>query len=162
MKIKILLANFLKILHIIFYIPTIIIPVGIIFSFIPVNINWLKYAMFIILLILLDWNDYDGYCSITALEAKLRGTYKPKKIYGYNKGFFTNILKGFNIKMNGYTTEKLSYFILLIIWMILYMSFLKIQKISLFDTKNIGWIGKLMIAIIIICLIIYFINLCYK
>ena len=39
--------------------------------------EWIKYVILLIPLVLLDWYDYDNQCSLTSLEAKLRGNWSP-------------------------------------------------------------------------------------
>jgi len=39
--------------------------------------DWLKYVIVLIPIVMLDWEDNDKQCSLTSLEAKLRGTWTP-------------------------------------------------------------------------------------
>ncbi len=39
--------------------------------------EWLKYIIVLIPLVMLDWKDRDKQCSLTSLEAKIRGTWTP-------------------------------------------------------------------------------------
>ena len=39
--------------------------------------DWLKYVIVLIPIVMLDWKDNDKQCSLTSLEAKLRGTWTP-------------------------------------------------------------------------------------
>ena len=39
--------------------------------------EWLKYIIILIPLVMLDWKDSDKQCSLTSLEAKIRGTWTP-------------------------------------------------------------------------------------
>ena len=39
--------------------------------------EWLKYIIVLIPLVMLDWKDSDKQCSLTSLEAKIRGTWTP-------------------------------------------------------------------------------------
>ena len=39
--------------------------------------EWLKYIIVLIPLVILDWKDSDQQCSLTSLEAKIRGTWTP-------------------------------------------------------------------------------------
>ena len=44
------------------------------FMFFPTG-EWLKYTIVLIPLVMLDWKDRDKQCSLTSLEAKIRGTW---------------------------------------------------------------------------------------
>jgi len=39
--------------------------------------EWLKYIIVLIPIVILDWKDSDKQCSLTSLEAKIRGTWTP-------------------------------------------------------------------------------------
>ena len=39
--------------------------------------EWLKYIIVLIPIVMLDWKDSDKQCSLTSLEAKIRGTWTP-------------------------------------------------------------------------------------
>ncbi len=67
---KQLLANILYGLHILLFLPVFL-------AFFYKSGPWLKYNVLVIPLIMMDWHDYDRQCSLTALESRLRGTWRP-------------------------------------------------------------------------------------
>lgn len=75
--------------------------------------EWLKYHIILICAILLDWNDMDGQCAFTALEAKLRGTWKPG---GAAEGedrpaFWHPLIRKVGVEVTRARAERLNYFL---------------------------------------------------
>ena len=61
----------------IIYVIHVLLIMAICFSvFFPTG-EWLKYIIVLIPLVMLDWKDRDKQCSLTSLEAKIRGTWTP-------------------------------------------------------------------------------------
>ena len=61
----------------IIYVIHVLLIMAICFSvFFPTG-EWLKYTIVLIPLVMLDWKDRDKQCSLTSLEAKIRGTWTP-------------------------------------------------------------------------------------
>jgi hypothetical protein len=101
------IADFISFFHIIlvFYVF-----VG--FYFTP--IQYLKYYLYLIIFIFLDWNDFDGQCILTRLEHYFRsGQWKQKpSIEDGAPEFFRPMMKKiFNLDLTRHGADKLNNFL---------------------------------------------------
>jgi len=155
--IKIFLANALYVLHILMSIP-------IILPFFYKSGDWLKYNCLLIIFIFLDWNDHTGQCSLTSLEAKLRGKWKPGAAEenpdapAFCQPTLNKLLKPFNMTVSRQSAGKINTIFFLIALLVSFVRLLKFHKISLLPTDK---IGKLLFRLITILAIFYIINFVY-
>lgn len=153
-----ILADFVYIIHIVLLLLTlgsIFIPKG----------EWIKYAILLIPLVLLDWNDYDNQCSLTSLEAKLRGNWSPgtsdkKGAPEFFRPILNNILGALGLpEVTRVEAGKLNFNIMIIVLIsniIRYNEYLGVG----YDTK--GVIGCIYKYFIITIVLLYMVNLNMK
>ena len=108
--INIFLANIIRYIHLllIFYVLT---------GFIITPIKYLKYYIYIIIFIFLDWNDSDGQCTLTGLEHRFRtGKYNNKNAKEENAPEFVRPLinKLFNLNLSRDKVNRLNNFIFML------------------------------------------------
>lgn len=113
--------------------------------------------MFLIPLIILDWNDTDGLCSITSITRKLRGTPKEDKPHFFNN-IINMILKPFNKTVTYEQSSKINYLMFVSWWLYLYWTFLKLQNIKLFDEST-DFVSNLNKYTLYLFIIIYVVSL---
>ena len=158
MLIKEFLANVIYLLHLILFIP-------ILLTFGYPSGSWLKYNMVIIPLILMDWNDQDDQCSLTSLEAKLRGTWKKgsseesDETPAFFQPLLNKILKPWGKKVTRQTAGKINILLFLTVLLVSCIRYFRYKKISLLprsleDNCFVGMIG--------IFALTYCINFFYK
>ena len=93
----------------------------------------LKYQMFIVPLIFLDWNDWDGMCILTRLEHYFKtGKWEQKSFEEGGPEFFRPLLeKILGKKFDRITASRINYTIFIFAWIITYFKFLKLNSIKL-------------------------------
>lgn len=113
---------------------------SVLFSFLVPAGEWLKYQVILICLLLLDWNDHDGQCALTALEAKLRGTWRPG---GGAEGddrpaFWYPMIKRLGLNISRLAADRLNYFLFLVSLLVCFIRFCAFKKVSLAPTGRAG------------------------
>ena len=76
--------------------------------------SYIKYYLFLIIIIFLDWNDFDGQCTITGLEHYFRyGKWdgRPAEQENAPEFFRPTINKIFGINLNREEASRLNYFL---------------------------------------------------
>lgn len=76
--------------------------------------SYIKYYLLFIIAIFLDWNDFDGQCTLTGIEHYFRFGYwnsKPAEEEDAPEFFRPNINKIFGINLNREKASRLNYFL---------------------------------------------------
>lgn len=82
--------------------------------------EWLKWNIIIIAIVLLDWNDDDEQCVLTALESKLRGTWQAGSTRDNDSApafwqpWVNTILAPFGREVDGRGAYRLNYIMFLV------------------------------------------------
>ena len=103
--------------------------------------DWLKYVIILIPIVMLDWKDNDKQCSLTSLEAKLRGTWTPGNSNDENAPEFfrpliNKIIKPFGKEIKSRETAgQINNILFLSILLYNIVRFIKIQGVS-FTPEN--------------------------
>jgi len=95
-------------------------------------ISYLKYYLLFIILIFLDWNDFDGQCTLTGIEHYFRfGTWdtRPAEKEEAPEFFRPTINKLFNINLNRDEASRLNYFLFMGSFLVGFIRLLKHYKI---------------------------------
>jgi hypothetical protein len=74
----------------------------------------LHYYILLVLFILLDWNDYDGECSLTKLEHHLRYSQEERASQPQAEFFRPLVNKLFGISLTSEAANRLNYFIFIL------------------------------------------------
>ena len=132
---KLVLANLVYIFHLMLFIP-------ILLSFFYKSGSWLKYNLLIIPFIFLDWYDYDDQCSLTSLEAKLRGTWKQgsaesnQEAPAFFQPLLNKILKPFGLTVSREFAGKINIYLFLIAFIVSYIRYMIYEGLSLFPRNR--------------------------
>lgn len=120
MMIKLVLADLVYWIHVIYVVVAIF---GVFF----IPDAYLGIGLLIVPLTILDWNDYDGQCFLTRIEAILRGNWNPKEATASGgPEFFRPLLQYIlGIKVTRETASKINYVLFIVGWLGLYFRFLK-------------------------------------
>lgn len=155
---RIFLANIVYFLHIIIFTPVFL-------AFFYKTGPWLKYNILVLPFILMDWYDYDDQCSITSLEAKLRGTWSPGT--AENEGapaFFqpllNKLLSPFGVTVSREFAGKINMLLFLVALVVSYLRYMRYKKISLLPGKDI--ISKIYTKFIAFFGLLWVTNLLWK
>jgi hypothetical protein len=117
------------IIHLIHY----VVVLSILLAFaIPAG-EWMKYHIIFICLLMLDWNDMDNQCALTALEAKLRGTWKPG---GSAEGddrpaFWQPFLRKIGVDVSRARADRLNYFLFVLSLLVCFLRYCAYKRIRL-------------------------------
>ena len=119
--INIFVANIFRYIHLllIFYVFT---------GFIITPIKYLKYYIFMLILIFLDWNDSDGQCILTGLEHRFRTGKCNKKSARYENApeFFRPLInKLFNLNLSRDESDRLNNFIFMLCLLFAFIRYMK-------------------------------------
>jgi hypothetical protein len=109
-NINIIIADLIHIIHI-------ILVLYIMSGFIITPNKYLKYYLYLIIFIFLDWNDSDGQCILTKIEHFFRTgqlTQKTAQCEDAPEFFRPEIYKMFNIKLNRIEADKINNFIFIL------------------------------------------------
>ena len=120
-----IIANIIKYIH---YILILYVMTGYIYT----PIVYLKYYLLIIILIFLDWNDFDGQCILTGIEHYFRfGKWdlRPSEQEGAPEFFRPIINKIFQINLNRNEASRLNYFLFMTSFLIGFIRLLLYYKI---------------------------------
>mgnify|MGYP003327827121 CR=1 FL=1 len=95
--------------------------------------EWLKYHIIFICLLILDWNDIDNQCTLTALESKLRGTWLPG---GAAEGedrpaFWRPFLQKIGIHVSHARAVRLNYFLFVLSLLVCFLRYCVYRRIPL-------------------------------
>ena len=102
--------------------------------------EWLKYQIVLICALLLDWNDHDGQCAMTALEAKLRGTWTPGGP-GEGEGrpaFWYPLLRRLGLEVSRTQADRLNYFLFVLSLLVCFLRYCVYKRINLSFTGRAG------------------------
>ena len=123
--------------------------------------EWLKYQIILICLVLLDWNDHDGQCALTALEAKLRGTWAPSvgARRDESPAFWHPMLRRLGLDVNRYQAERLNYFAFVLSLLIAFIQYCRYKKIQLAFT---GRAGRAYAGAAVLLASLWFLNAFYQ
>lgn len=131
--------------------------------FLPAG-DWLKFVVIFISLILMDWQDGDEQCSVTAVEAKLRGTWRPGYRDDDDAPEFTRPLLNKLVAPLGLHVTKpqglvINYLLVIGSGLVAFIRFALIKNISLVpkDTAS-----KAVCAIMGLSILCYIVNMNYK
>jgi len=119
--INIFVANIISYIHLLlmFYVFT---------GFIITPIKYLKYYIFMLILIFLDWNDSDGQCILTGLEHRFRTGKCNKKSARYENApeFFRPLInKLFNLNLSRDESDRLNNFIFMLCLLFAFIRYIK-------------------------------------
>lgn len=86
-------------------------------------IEYIKYYLLFVMLIFLDWNDFDGQCILTRLEHYFRtGEWNQKSPVEGGPEFFRPILnKIFSSELTRIEADRFNNFIFIICWIIAFL-----------------------------------------
>jgi hypothetical protein len=120
------IANIIKYLHI-------LIIVYIFIGWLVTPINYLHYYIFMIIIIFLDWNDFDSQCILTRLEYYFRtGIWNPKE----SPEFFRPMInKLFNLNLNKDQGNRLNSFSFMFCLLLGFYRFQKTMRKNLVHNK---------------------------
>ena len=116
-------------IHIIHY----VVVISILFAFLIPAGEWLKYHIILICVLMLDWNDMDNQCVLTALEAKLRGTWKPGgAVEGNDRpAFWRPFLRKMGIHVTRARADRLNYFLFVLSLLVCFLRYCAYKRIPL-------------------------------
>jgi hypothetical protein len=117
-----LIADLIRLIH---YSLFIIVAIG---PFLPKK--YIPYYLLFIWIIFLDWNDFDGVCTLTRLEHYFRAGYWSNKspIEG-GPEFFRPMLQSFGFSLTRLEADRLNKFIFLIFWGITFIKYVWFPKL---------------------------------
>ena len=124
--------------------------------------SWLKYNLLIIPFILMDWYDYDDQCSLTSLEAKLRGTWTPgsaesgQEAPAFFQPLLNKLLKPLDLRVDRQFAGKINIYLFLIAFIVSYIRYMRYEKLSFLPQ---GTFDKLYVASIGLFGVLYLTNL---
>lgn len=126
---KTLLADALYVLHILLFVPVFL-------AFFYKSGPWLKYNVVLIPLIMMDWHDHDRQCSLTALEAKLRGTWRPGTAEEEGAPAFfapalNRVLKPFGVQVSRQRAGDINAVLFLSALFVSFVRYVQYEKLSL-------------------------------
>lgn len=102
-------------------------PIVVMGPFLPRR--WIPYYLIFVWLIFLDWNDFDGMCTLTKVEHYLRtGKWTSKSPLEGGPEFFRPILLSIGLNVNRVEAERLNNFIFLLFWGITFMRYVWTEK----------------------------------
>ena len=102
-------------------------PIVVLGPFLPRR--YIPYYLIFVWLIFLDWNDFDGMCTLTKVEHWLRvGQWTSKSPLEGGPEFFRPILLKLGLNVNRSEAERLNNFIFLMFWGITFMRYLWTEK----------------------------------
>lgn len=102
-----LLADIVKYIH---YICILYVLTGYLYT----PANYIKYYLLFIIVIFLDWNDFDGQCTLTSIEHYFRyGTWDNRQAEEENapEFFRPTLNKIFGINLNRAQASRVNYFL---------------------------------------------------
>ena len=133
-NINIIIADLIHIIHI-------ILVLYIIFGFIITSNKYLKYYLYLIIFIFLDWNDLDGQCILTKIEYFFRTgnlTQKTAQCENAPEFFRPEIYKIFpDIKLNRMEADKINNFIFILCFLFGFIRYDTLKKVENTIYKNI-------------------------
>ena len=102
-------------------------------------IRYIHLYLFIIIFIILDWNDFDGLCTLTKMEDYFRNNNSVKEQKEQsNAEFFRPLIKKlFNINMTHKDSTKLNYFIFMLVFLFGFLRMLYHYRIVRFPFYHI-------------------------
>ncbi len=91
--------------------------------------KYVPYYLIFVWLIFLDWNDFDGVCTLTRIEHWLRtGIWASKSPIEGGPEFFRPILLRLGFSLDRYEAERLNNFIFLMFWGITFIKYVWITE----------------------------------
>ena len=110
-----------------------VVVMSILFAFVIPAGEWLKYHIILICVVMLDWNDVDNQCMLTALEAKLRGTWKPGgAVEGDDRpAFWRPFLRKIGINVTRARADRLNYFLFVLSLLVCFVRYCSYKRIPL-------------------------------
>jgi len=120
----ILIADLIKYFHI-------LIIIYVITGFIITPIQYLHFYLLFIILIFLDWNDFDGQCILTKLEFYFRNNLtNNKSVIEGGPQFFRPLFNSlFNTNLNIYQADRLNNFVFMICFLLGFIRLIYYYKI---------------------------------
>jgi hypothetical protein len=113
-------------------------------SFVVPAGEWLKYQIILICCIILDWNDGDAQCALTAIESKLRGTWRPggaadgDDTPAFWHPFVSRVLRRFGVTLSRLQADRLVYFIFVSALLSCFLRFCVYKGIPLRPSGSVG------------------------
>lgn len=102
-------------------------PIVVLGPFLPRR--YIPYYLIFVWLIFLDWNDFDGMCTLTKVEHYFRtGQWTSKSPLEGGPEFFRPILLGLGFNVTRSEAERLNNFIFLLFWGITFMRYVWTEK----------------------------------
>jgi len=148
----------------IIYVIHVLLIMAICFSvFFPTG-EWLKYTIVLIPLVMLDWKDRDKQCSLTSLEAKIRGTWTPgnsndKDAPEFFRPLLNKLLKPFGQEIKSRKTAgQINNILFLSILLYNIVRYIRFTKISIKPNTE---IGKYYYYLIHLFLVLYIVDILY-
>jgi hypothetical protein len=94
-------------------------------------IKYLKYYLFIIIIIFLDWNDFDGQCVLTKFETYYRTGIMPDKPpkEGGPEFFRPLVNKYFNVNLSSDEGDRLNNFVFMLCFLFGFIRFINYHKL---------------------------------
>lgn len=106
--------------------------------------EWLKYIIVLIPIVMLDWKDSDKQCSLTSLEAKIRGTWTPGNSNDegapeFFRPLLNKVLKPFGQEIKSRETAgRINNILFLSILLYNIVRYIRLQKKSVKPDSDIG------------------------
>ncbi len=117
-----LIADLIRLIH---YSLFIIVAIG---PFLPNK--YIPYYLLFIWIIFLDWNDFDGVCTLTRLEHYFRsGYWSDKSPIEGGPEFFRPMLQSLGFSLTRLEADRLNNFIFLIFWGITFIKYIWFPKL---------------------------------
>lgn len=126
--------------------------------------EWLKYIIVLIPLVMLDWKDRDKQCSLTSLEAKIRGTWTPgnsndKDAPEFFRPLLNKILKPFGQEIKSRKTAgQINNILFLSILLYNIVRYIRFNKNSIKPNTE---MGKYYYYLIHLFLVLYIVDVLY-
>lgn len=126
--------------------------------------EWLKYIIVLIPIVMLDWKDSDKQCSLTSLEAKIRGTWTPgnsndKDAPEFFRPLLNKILKPFGQEIKSRKTAgQINNILFLSILLYNIVRYIRFNKNSIKPNTE---MGKYYYYLIHLFLVLYIVDVLY-
>tara|TARA_B100001094_G_scaffold291143_1_gene309349 strand:+ start:104 stop:577 length:474 start_codon:yes stop_codon:yes gene_type:complete len=126
--------------------------------------EWLKYIIVLIPIVMLDWKDNDKQCSLTSLEAKIRGTWTPgnsddKGAPEFFRPLLNKVLKPFGQEIKSRETAgRINNILFLSILLYNIIRYIQIQNKPIKPDTNIGIIYYYSVPLF---LLLYIVDILY-
>ena len=117
---------------------------------------WMRYVVVLIIGVMMDWNDGDDQCALTALESKLRGKWAPgaagekDDAPAFFQPFINSLLSPFGSSITHQAADRLNYLLLLLSLFVALLKLAHLYRIPLRPSTPVGWGFMCLYAVLIL------------